>query len=218
MTRIKALGVCAIAVLAIGASATSVASAAPSLTLRTAKGPLKAGAEIQASSSDLVFETGFGNAECTSNTFAGTLSNNGASIDEGSIAAESSTGEEGEGLCKSSSALGPYSWMGSNPPWPFKIRSNGKLELDKPPAAGEKIAFTQIFPDAGGLTCVWETSKITATFRDGKAGETIPINLQMNALLKLNKKVSGSSCPASGKWRGDLVLSSGGETIFGELA
>src|SRR5664280_2259205 len=107
MKRMRIMGLSLVAVFAMSALVAGSASAATTLKLSTTgKGLLPAGANLVASSSDLVFVTSAGNLECSSNVLTGTLTTNSASKDKGSITAESSTGEEGGGACHTTTVLG----------------------------------------------------------------------------------------------------------------
>jgi len=214
------MGLCVVAVFAITAVAASAASAATTLTLKTSSGPLKAGDEIKSSSSDLVFVTGAGNLECSSNVLTGTVSTNGAKKDIGSITAESSTGtgEKTAGACHTTTPLGEAVIVSSGFPWKAEFLSTGKVSIK----GNKKVAFTSTFPAAGNAKCTFESGKVAATFTAKKPAkgksETGPLNLSTsNQLFKLNKKISNAACPTSGKLTGTFTTTSAGKTVEAEF-
>ncbi|HEX7609997.1 MAG TPA: hypothetical protein VF380_04915, partial [Solirubrobacteraceae bacterium] len=153
------MGLLLIAVLAVGIMAAGSASAAkekPVVKLSTAAGPLVAGQEIRASSSDLVTVTAAGNLECSSNVLTGTLTINNAVKDKGSITSEASTGEEGGGACHTTTVLGPAVISATGFPWPLELNTKKQMTLK----GTKKVIFTATFPAAGGVECNLEGSKI----------------------------------------------------------
>ena len=106
MKRLSVVGLL-IAALCLMIAGTATAAKKPTnLTLSTAKGPLAAGAPVKAESTNLIFETSAGNLECSSNVIEGTVGNNGAKKDNGSITKEESKGGEPGGLCKTTTPFG----------------------------------------------------------------------------------------------------------------
>ncbi len=209
MKRMRIMGLSLVAVFALSAvfAAGAFAKATP-LTLKTAKGPLASGAAITASSSNLVFVTSTGNLECSSNILEGTLTNNGATKDKGSITAESSTGTEPEGkgtLCKTTTPFGPAVIEAKHLPWSVEFTNKGTATVK-----GKKVAFTSVFPGGGpGAECTYEAAKVNSTFTVGG-----PLTLTTTEqLFKKNKKLSNSLCPETGKLSGTFSVTSGGETV-----
>ncbi len=208
MTRIKIMGLSLMAVFAVFALSASMASAKTVLTLKTAKGPLAAGANITASSGDLIFTTEAGNLECTSNVISGTLANNSGTKDKGSATSESSTGGEAGGLCKTTTPFGPAEIVSSGFPWPIEFTTKGTATVK----GSKKVQFTSTFPAAGGAKCEFEASKVVSSF-NATAGSG-PITLTTTSqLFKINKKTSNPACPKTGTLSGHFTLTSSGEAI-----
>src|ERR1700712_2995653 len=130
MRRIRIVGLSAVAVLAMSAVVVPAASAATTLTLKTAgKGALKAGDPVKGDSSNLIFVTSSGNLECSENELAGTVSVNGSTKDKGSITSEKSTGAEGGGACKTTTPLGPALITSEHLPWSIELLSSGNMKV-----------------------------------------------------------------------------------------
>jgi hypothetical protein len=199
------------ALLALGAVFAAVASATAKptlLTLKTAKGVLATGAAIKAESSNLIFVTSAGNLECSTNVLTGTVTKNNETKDTGSVTAESSTGHETDNECKTTTPLGPAEIKSSGFPWPITFTDKGVAEVK----GTKKVIFTSVFPGAG-VTCVFEASKVKASFTIGG-----PLKITTsNQVFKANKKTSGAACPKEGKLSGEFSLTSSGETIESEL-
>jgi hypothetical protein len=215
MRRIRIIGVCLVAIFALGAITAVSASAAEKavVKLSTGKGLLAPGAELKASSSNLIFVTNAGTLECSSNVLTGTLTNNSATKDKGSLTSESSTGElsfEGkEHLCKTSGILGAVEIESKNFPWPveFTTKGTGKLKGTK------KVSFQSTFVESGGIKCTFEAGKVAIT-------HTTSGNLEIKTssqLFKINKKTSNAACPKEGHLTGTFTVTSGGETVKIEL-
>lgn len=210
MKRMRIMGLSLVAVFAMSAVAVNSVSAAakpkPVLKLVTAKGDLAVGAELKASSSDLVFVTSAGNLECSSNVLTGAITvNNNASKDKANITAESSTGEFEGGACKTTTPLGPALITASGLSWPAEFTNKGTSTLK----GTKKVVFTSVFPLAGGAKCVYESAKVASTFTVGGATELTT----SNQLFKYNKKLSNAACPTEGKLSGHFAVTSGGETV-----
>ncbi|HTR89093.1 MAG TPA: hypothetical protein VMG62_03175 [Solirubrobacteraceae bacterium] len=216
MRRIRIIGVCLVAVCALGAVTAISASATEKIVLKLStagKGLLGAGAELKGSSSNLIFETNAGTLECSSNVLVGTLANNSATKDKGSFTSESSTGglsfEGKEHLCKTSGILGAVEIEAKNFPWPveFTTKGTGKLKGTK------KVSFQSTFVESGNIKCTFEAGKVA--FTHATSG-----NLEIktsNQLFKINKKTSNAACPKEGHLSGTFALTSGGETVKVEL-
>jgi hypothetical protein len=205
----RIMGLSLVAMFAVAAVFAGAASAKTVLTLKTAKGALAPGAELKAESSNLVFVTSSGNLECTSNILEGTVENNGAAKDKGSVTKESSTGEEAGGLCKTTTGLGPASIESSGFPWPIEYTTKGTSSLK----GSKKVTFTSTFPGAGGAKCTYEAAKVASTFNtSGVITQTTT-----NQVFKANKKTSNPACPKEGKLSGSFKLFSGDEAVEAEL-
>jgi len=179
-------------------------AAVSGLNLSTAKGPLAAGAELRASSSNVRFVSEVGIAECEENTLAGVLANNGASKDVATIAEATFSGNyEGvPGACKSEFG---GTVRTNHLPWGAVLASSGKGEL-----AGKPISVTAVFP---GLECTYETGAI-------KALNSIRGPVTLTIANQALKAVAGSStfCPKLAQINGTFALTSEGETVEAETA
>jgi hypothetical protein len=213
MKRMRIMGLCLVAVFAIAAVFAGGASAKTVLTFKTAgKGALKGGDAITAESSDLKFTTEAGSLECTSNVLNGTLANNEAAKDKGSITAESSTGEIGFGTaCNTSTPFGPAAIESVHLPWNVEFKSNGQSFVKKGPNG--KVAFKSKFILAPGEPeCEYEAAKVISLFNP--AAGSGPVELTTTEqVFKKNKKASNEACPATGKLNGHFTVSSGGEAV-----
>jgi hypothetical protein len=218
MRSIRILGTGLLALLAIGALLASSAVAAkekPVVKLSTkGKGLLAAGAELKASSSNLVFVTSAGNLECTENVLSGTLTNNSEKKDKGSVTSEKSAGKEAEGDCKTSTLLGRTKIKSGDLPWTQELTTKGTGATK----GTKKVLFESVFPEAGSIVCIFEASKVAETYKPGAAGSPTPVSLVVtNQVFKRSKKGSNAACPAEGKLSGSFELTSGGEAIEAEL-
>jgi hypothetical protein len=209
------IGLSVVAVFAIAAIGASAASAKGVLVLKTAKGPLPAGAPISTFSSNLIFETSGGNLECEENENKGTLTNNSSTKDKASITAERSEGDF-DGIphaCKTS-ATGPVLITAEGFPWPseFNTKGQGKVKGTK------KVSFTSEFLALEGPEnkCTFEASTVKFTFNIGGPTE-ITVTKQK---FKHNKKAPDQSslCPSEGLLSGTYNVTSGGETVESEIA
>jgi hypothetical protein len=208
MNRFKIIGLSVVAVFALTAVLAASASAKTVLTLKTAKGPLAAGAEIVAESSNLEFVTEAGALQCSSNILTGTIANNGGAKDKGEITKESSTGGEPGGACKTTTPLGYTNITSLHLPWSIEYTTKGTSSVK-----GKKITFESVFPLAGGAICTYEAAKVASTFNtSGVITQTTT-----NQVFKVNKKVSNAACPKSGKLSGSFKLFSKGEAVSAEL-
>jgi len=204
MKRIAILGLALVAVLAlavVGASAK-----APVLTLKTAKGPLAAGAKISEFSSNLITVTKTGTLECEKSTINAQLTTNGATKDKGSATEDLEEGNyEGiKGACKTS--LGPAKITASGFPWPLVLSAKGTGEIK----GTKKVKFSSEFlgGPAKGIVCPFEASKIKfALVTSGPVKLTVT-----NQKFKLAKG-SNAACPKEGLLSGEFNMTSGGETV-----
>jgi hypothetical protein len=218
MRSIRTLGITLLALCALGALMVSSAAAVkekPVLKLSTkGKGLLSAGAEVKASSSNLVFVTSAGNLECTENVLNGTLTNNAAKKDKASVTSEKSSGKEAEGDCKTSTVLGRTKIKAGDFPWTQELATSGKGTTK----GTKKVLFESVFPEADNIVCIFEASKVADTFSPGAAGSPRPLTLTVaNQVFKRSKKGSNAACPKEGKLSGSFEVTSGGEAIEAEL-
>jgi hypothetical protein len=215
MKQIRTVGLLLMALLAIGAALASSASAKTVLIGRTAKGPLAKGAELKASSTNLKFVTSAGNLECTSNVLTGTVSVNEAAKDKGTITEESSTGNEAEKDCKTTTVLGRTKIKAEGFPWPTEFTTKGVNTVK----GTKKVAFRSIFPEASNVECIFESSKVTSSFTVGAHGKPVPAEITTtNQVFKLSKKGSNAACPKEGKLSGTFAITSNGEVVETELS
>jgi hypothetical protein len=212
----KTLGISLLALLAVGALMASTAGAAKEkvvLKLSTAKGLLAKGAEIKASSENLIFVTADGNLECTENVLTGTLTTNSSTKDKSSITAERSVGKEPEEACKTTTVLGAAKIKAGDFPWTQELttKNTGSTKGTK------KVLFESKFPAAAEATCIFEAAKVAQTFTAGKAGSPTPVELTVKDQEFKRGKGSNAACPTSGKLSGTFTVTSGGETVDSEL-
>ncbi len=218
MRSIRTLGITLLALCALGALMVGSAVAAkekPAVKLSTkGKGLLSAGAEVKASSSNLVFVTSAGNLECTENVLNGTLTNNSGKKDKASVTSEKSAGKEAEGDCKTSTLLGRTKIKAGDFPWTQELTTKGTGATK----GSKKVLFESTFPEAGNIVCIFESSKVADTFKPGAAGSPTAVTLTVtNQVFKRSKKGSNAACPAEGKLSGSFELTSSNETIESEL-
>jgi hypothetical protein len=207
MKRMLVLGSAVVAVFAMMAALASAEGTGPKVTFFTAKGPIKKGDTIVASSSNLIFVTSGGNLECSRNIISGVDKTNGREKDAGTVTSEESTGEEPGGLCKTTTPFGPAEISTSNLPWKDKFTNKGIAQLNT--GIGTKtIRFTSTFPSAGGAKCTFITKKVISTFNlNGVVTVTTS-----NQVFKLEAG-STSGCPIEGKLSGSFSVTSNGEPV-----
>jgi hypothetical protein len=213
MKRISVVGLSIVALFAMSALLATSASAKEKpkklLTMKTAKGPLAAGAALTASSSNLKFVTSAGNLECSSNIIEGEAKTNNATKDTGPIKGEKSTGSETvegkSGACKTTTPLGATLISVNNLPWSDTFTDKGGNEVK-----GKKVSFTSTF--AGGIVCIFEASKVKSSFTIGGPVKITTANQVFKA-----SKASNGACPKEGKLSGEFSVTSGGETVESEL-
>jgi len=205
MKRLSVVGLL-VAALCLMIAGTASAKGPKNLTLSTAKGPLAAGANVKAESTNLIFETSAGNLECSTNIIEGTVGNNGAKKDKGSITKEESTGTEAGGQCKTTTPFGPTTITTSNLPWEVIFTSKGANEVK-----AHKVSFTSTF--GGGVACTFEASKVKSSFTIGG-----PLSLSTTKQkFKASKKISNPQCPKEGTLTGTWSVTSGSEVVSTEL-
>jgi hypothetical protein len=215
MRYIKTVGLLLMAALAVSAALAAGASAKTVLIGKTAKGPLVKGDELKASSANLKFVTSAGNLECTSNVLTGTVEVNESKKDKGKITEESSTGNEAEKDCKTTTVLGRTKIEAKGFPWPAEFTTKGVNTVK----GTKKVAFRSIFPEAGNVECIFESSKVTSSFTVGAHGKPVPAEITTtNQVFKLSKKGSNAACPKEGKLSGTFAITSNGEVVETELS
>ena len=195
----------------------SSALAGAKVTLSTVKGPLAAGAELSASSSNLIFVTSVGNVECTNNVLEGRASSNAMAKDKTEVIRASSTGSvttsDGEHLCRTTSPLfksTTVTW--GHFPWAAQLTNKGAIDVK----GTGKILYTVAVPE--DTTCAYEAAKLAGSFSPGAAGSPKPVEITLESQrFKLNKKISGNICPKEGKMDGSFELTSEGEAVDSEL-
>ena len=138
----------------------------------------------------------------------GTVGNNDAKKDSGTVTAEKSSGGEPGGLCKTTTPFGATEISVANLPWTDMFTSKGGNEVK-----GKKVSFTSTFPGAGGAKCTFEASKVKSSFTIGG-----PVQLLTSKQkFKASKKLSNPQCPKEGTLTGHWTVTSGGETVTSEL-
>ncbi|MGA2319551.1 MAG: hypothetical protein ABSG95_02255 [Solirubrobacteraceae bacterium] len=201
---------CLTAIFATSALVLANASAkAKVLVLKTAKGPLAKGAEVKASSSNLIFVTSAGNLECTSNVLTSVLETNEAKKDKAKVTEEQSTGQEEGGACKTSGGLGRDLIVAGDLPWPTEFTTTGQ---DTIKGTG-KVQFASTFPAAGDMKCIFESAKVASTFKVPGLAELTT----SKQLFKLEAKKSSKACPKTGRLSGTFAVTSAGEAVESEL-
>jgi Carboxypeptidase regulatory-like domain/Putative Ig domain len=211
MRGVKGLvGICtgAIAALALGLVGAPVASAGQGLILRTANGPLAAGATLTATSTDAVLSTsGGGSAECEESVWGGTLTNNGVKADNFSITSASFSGdyENVMGACKFSLG-GPVLTEAKSLPWRLELSSKaaaipGSLRL--------AVSFPDTMPE---LTCVYESRKLL-----GSVTTAPQLMASFNDAPSVRVEGPPESCPANGALTATFAFTSSGKPVEGVI-
>lgn len=207
--RRSSIGILAGVALALTLVAAASAGKPTDLTSKTAKGPLKAGQELKAESTNLVFTTSSGNLECTRNVITGTVQINNAKKDQGPITSESSTGPEElegkPGACHTTTPLKQTIITVSNLPWTAVFTDKGVNEVK-----AKKVSFTSHF--GGGIACTFEASKVKSTFNVG--GPTI---IETTKQKFKGNKGNNPACPKEGTLSGKWSVTSEGEVVETEL-
>ena len=204
--------------LVVGWISTVNAWAAPSLVLRTSAGPLAAGAPIQASSTNLIFETAAGNIECEQNTLTGTLTVNQASKDVASFTEASFAGNfTVAGACKTSAA-GPVIVTSSDLPWPAELSAKGTGLVRGTNHVAFTLEFLALEPSQN--QCSYEATQVRTTSPAGPEGS--PIQFIVTTTKQSFKIVKGSPqksplCPPQGLLSGTFEVLSGLESVQAEL-
>jgi hypothetical protein len=195
-----------LALLAVAAFAVMPAMAsAATVTLHAGGVELPAGSPLVGESANLVFVTGAGNLECSSNVITGELTSNKKATIAGNIETGSFTGLEGGGACHTTTPLGRALITASDLPWPLTFKSNGTSTVKGSPS----IVFTAFFPGAG-VTCVYKAAKLAATFAFNEAPL---IDTVTGQVFKYVKAESSVLCPKEGALSGGFAVTSGGEAV-----
>jgi hypothetical protein len=206
MKRMLTIAITAAAVLALPVSAHA---ARRELFLATAKGDLAAGAEMQLVSSNFTLSGGV--AQCQTTDILGTLTNNGAAKDVGSLASGHFEGTEAEGAC--ASASGPAKLEAAQLSWALELTAKNTAAIK-----AKKVTIVVAYPTATGApTCTYQAGKLKSTpiYFNGP-GEAATLTLTEQT-LKRNKKVSSSQCAPSTNANGVFELKSNGESVVGTI-
>jgi hypothetical protein len=216
MRSIRILGTGLLALFAIGAlmASSAIGAAKPVVKLSTkGKGLLSAGAEVKASSSNLVFVTSAGDLECTENVLNGTLTNNSSAKVKASVTSEKSAGNEADGTCKTSTLLGRTAITAGDFPWTQELTTKGTGSTK----GTKKVKFESVFPESGNIKCIFESGKVADTYKPGAVGSPAAVSLVVTNQIFKRGKGSNAACPAEGKLSGTFEVTSGGEAIDSEL-
>lgn len=179
--------------------------AAKSLLLKTKAGPLKAGQELEAFSSNLVLTSEAGSVECTESTLTGVLDTNNSKTD---LATFNEAESEGTVVreCKSTAPTGPVfvEWKGL--PWSAAFSPKGAGLLTGP------IAVT--LESEEGLKCTFEPQSPGLKFTNSVSGPaTITFTSQGFDLPKGASQQERELCPKHGSLSGVFLLTSEGEPV-----
>jgi hypothetical protein len=211
MQRMRITGVCLVAMFAMSAVFASGASATKLHLKTVGKGDLKAGDEIKAFSSDLIFHTVAGDLECTKNTLTGTaLTGPGAKV-KGTITEEQSEGEIGFGTACKTSALGPAMIVSSGFNWPIEFKKSGTIQIKGTKAVTFKSTFIGVEKTP---SCEFEAKKLASSFNTSGA---VTITTTGQTFKKSKSKENSGLCPASGTLTGTFNMTSGGEAVEAEV-
>ncbi len=203
MKRTRVMGLCLLASFAASIAIASPAWASE-LTLLTKSGPLPSGAELQATSSNTVFESTGGNVECSSVVLTGTLGNNSASKLTATLTEASLTGTEPGKQCKTTSS-GPALVTAEGLPWSVSITTKGAVEVKG------HLRLTFDFTSLG-VVCAYEAKTLKASANINNEPVTITVTKQVFKSSKTNLK----ECPPTAIASGTLTLTSKGEAVFTE--
>jgi hypothetical protein len=182
------------------------------LTLETAKGPLRPGAEIVAISSDLTTTTTAGALKCSESVLTGNLRSIKLTQDGVGVREANATGGGPGGGC--ASPLGEAQITALNLPWTLTFNDQGVGVLKS--AAG-KLAFKSTFPKLGGLSCVFEGVEITTHFSVGTRAKPLELTTS-DQLFTRDTEVSNAGCPKSGEMSGHFkVTTSHGKPVLASI-
>jgi len=216
MKRFKITALAALAVFAAFAAMAGSASAATIIKLVDPLGQVANGTTITASSTNLKTKTSAGTLECKNNILPTVLQKNGTAAPAGSGTEEKSFGEAVgvEGPC--TTTIGPAVITTGNFPWTVSFKESklaghtGQGEvLVKATGGTKKVKFTSVFPALGGLTCVFEASKIQSFITLGKPGSPVPVvfNTEKNTTnVFKGAKTNNAACPKTGEIYGEWNL------------
>lgn len=200
------------AILALGAIGGASASASAKLVLTTAKGPLVPGQDVVWTGFS-AWVTAGGDVDCIHNALSGELTVNSAGKDKGLVSSATSTGtqrgpEGEETLCENHTLFGAARVTWSGLPFAAEYTTKGAAVLK----GTKKIVMTQEFPYTEETKCVYETAKVSSTFKVGG-----PMEPSTSQVFSVNTKVSNAGCPRSGTWEANWTVFSNGELVESEL-
>lgn len=185
----------------------------PELDLDKDGYPIMHLAGIVGDASDLALNTAIGDVECASNVLTGDLTaNEGTKLDTVSFSEESSTGEEAEGDCRTTTGLGRAAVSAGGLPWQTELTTKGKTVIK----GTKEVLMTVTLPEAGGAKCQFTSKKVTGSFTPGPAGEPTPLKVAISEQrFTLNKKFGENSpkCPTEAKLSATLAFTSELETV-----
>jgi hypothetical protein len=174
---------------------------------------LAAGAEVKVASTNTVVTNTAGNLECSEVAMTGTVKTNEAKNDELSLATVAWTGAEAEKECKSTSASGPAKITVIHAPWINALTDTGSTRIK---ASEKDPAIVEEFPK-NSEKCEYYADSFKGKFKIGKAGAPEAITETIEKLaLKVQKRESTSTCPATAKLSGTFTVTSGTEAVEAE--
>jgi len=225
MKRMRIMGIALVALFAMTAVFSASAFATPKLTLKTSAGPLAVGAIVKASDPTLTFTVTTGKLECSTNTIEGTVKNNKAATDKGTIFPGGSVnkgtetfGTETE-LCKTTTGLGPTEIHTFNFNWEIQFKNkcaaatkctvgvDGENLVKSINATVKKVEFGSRFPGAGNAECFYQSAKVVSKFPLNSTAVTLHTE---NQKFTVNKTKSNAACPKEGHLNGEWTTESGG--------
>lgn len=177
------------------------------LTLATAKGPLSAGADIVAASSDLTTTTVAGALKCSESVLTGKLRSIKPAQGTVGIRKATATGGEPDGGC--TSPLGEADITALNLPWTLTFNRDGSGVL----TSASKLAFKATFPTLGGLVCTFEAPKITTHFPLSKRAKPLELTASDQVFTR-DPASSSPACPTSGEMNGHFEVTSRGKPVL----
>jgi hypothetical protein len=182
------------------------------LTLETAHGPLAAGAEIVATSSDLTTTTAAGALKCSDSVLTGKLRSVKLAQAGVSVREANATGGGPGGGC--ASPLGEAQITALNLPWTLTFNDQGVGVLRS--TAG-RLAFKSTFPKLGDIACVFEGKRITTRFSVGTRARRMELATS-DQLFTRDAAASNAACPKSGEMSGHFkVTTSHGRVVLASI-
>jgi hypothetical protein len=166
--------------------------------------PLEEGAELQALSSNFVFESAEISVLCTETELQSLLTENGGPSSEAALTGGRFEGAGPEGRCETTSIL-TASIVGPTEPWIFDFFENGELTVTGEEETPISLGVDFYLGEALIASCEYETSSLVGEFELYE-----PLGLTLPA-----QEVSGSGagCPESGSISGSFEFTSGGKQV-----